>query len=72
MTDGNNKTGMVAFMEAIYELEQMATQGDTYCDNLRVEVAQAVKAGGMSKELEERFYWAKATAVQNFIRSITQ
>ena len=74
MINGNDeKKGMQAFMEAVYELEQMATQGDVYCDGIRAEVEVALKNGvGMSMELEERFYWAKAVAIQNFIRGITQ
>ena len=70
--DQGMKTGARAFLEAIYELEQMATNGDEYCDSIRLEVAAALKNGTYGSELEDRFMWAKAIAVQNFIRSITQ
>ena len=62
--------GIEAYMEAIYELEQLITQGDLECDMFRNEIAR--QNGKIGEAQKDQFYIAKAKAIYNFIKRMTQ
>jgi hypothetical protein len=62
--------GLEEFQKAIYELEQMITQGDVECDYIRNEIAR--NNGKITEDIEDRFYVAKAKAVYNYIKTVRQ
>lgn len=71
---GNNSSfvgrGLEVYMEAIYELEQLITQGDPECDMFRNEIAR--QGGKIGEAQKDQFYVAKAKAIYNYIKEISQ
>jgi hypothetical protein len=62
--------GFDAFATAIHELEQMITANCTECNLIRNEIARL--GGVITPTLKERFYVAKAKAVYDYIRQVSQ